>query len=198
MSALQRDLLILDAVTKAAGELLGVFAREMDLRLAGFEARLSELAARSSIAGPPGPPGEPGAQGLPGLPGLPGEAGPTGPRGEQGLQGETGATGERGADGKAWVSRGTFDPHALYNALDVVQHDGGAWLARRDEPGAIAGPGWQLICSRGKPGKPGEQGSAGPPGPAGDQGVGIADVVKSDDGLVFVLSDGRHVEVEIA
>lgn len=199
MSALQRDLLILDAVTKAAGEIIGALAREVDGKLAGFEARLSELAGRQSLPGPQGPPGERGDPGPAGIPGEPGKAGEPGPRGETGPQGETGAAGDPGPIGKAWIPCGTFNPDAPYQALDVVQHDGGAWLARQDDPGPIPGDGWQMICSRGSRGKPGDPGPKGAAGERGPEGIGIADIIKSDDGtrLVFVLTDERTIAVDM-
>lgn len=228
-AALQRDLRIVGAASLAAGEIVGRFAREIDARFRALEDRLGALSLVPGPVGPPGLPGERGGsgepgprgekgdQGPPGVNGLNGRdgergtegrqgpIGPEGPMGSPGAEGRPGAPGEPGkpgSDGRAWMPCGTFDPEAVYHAFDVVQHDGGAWLAKHDEPGPIAGPGWQMIVSRGRAGKPGEagaQGPSGPPGAAGRDGVGIEDIVKSDDGLrlVFVLSNGKSCEVEL-
>lgn len=190
--ALQRDLLLVEAAAKAAGELVGRFAREMDGRFKALEERLATL---SLTPGPPGLKGEPGQTGKEGPPGAAGSPGLVGPSGEKGATGEKGEPGKPGSDGRAWVPCGTFDQAAVYHALDVVQHDGGAWLAKHDEPGPIGGAGWQLICSRGRAGKPGEPGAKGEPGGEGPEGVGITDIVKSDGGTVFVLTNGKHYEI---
>jgi hypothetical protein len=129
--------------------------------------------------------------------GLPGSPGPPGAPGEPG---------KPGPDGRSWIPAGTWSAEAAYHALDVVQHDGGAWLAKYDEPGEIAGPGWQLIVSRGRAGKPGEpgrqgpEGAEGPAGRDGKDGAELVEVVRSDDGsrLIYVLSNGKHVEAELA
>jgi hypothetical protein len=194
--ALQRDLILVEAASKAAGQLVGRFAREMDARFKALEDRLATLALT------------PGPQGLKGDPGETGKEGPSGPAGDPGVDGapglagaagEAGLPGKDGSDGKSWVPCGTFDPETRYHALDVVQHDGGAWLARHDDPGSIGDAGWQMICSRGRVGKQGDAGVRGGPGPQGPEGAGIQDIVKSDDGrgLVFLLSDGRHWEIDL-
>jgi hypothetical protein len=191
--ALQRDLAIVEAAAKTAGELVGRFAREIDGRLKALEERIATLTLTpgpQGLKGEPGETGPPGAAGLQGVMGVPGEPG---------AAGESGARGENGSDGRSWVPCGTFDPDAAYHALDVVQHDGGAWLAKHDDPGAIGGSGWQLICSRGRAGKAGEQGQRGEAGSQGAAGVGIADVVKSDDAgsVILILTDGRHCEIAL-
>lgn len=189
MSALQRDLVILDAVTRAAGELFGHYAREIDLKLAGFEARLSELAAKPSPPGPQGPPGEPGPVGPPGAPGEPGKAGEPGPKGEQGEKGEKGASGDPGAigpPGKAWVHRGLFDPARAYEAGDVVNGETACFLALKDQPGPCPGDGWAQLASRGKPGQKGERGDAGR---NGKDGRGIKEIFGGKGNLAFLMTD---------
>lgn len=145
----QRDLLIVDAVAREAGELIGRTAREMaretDQRFKAIEER---IAAIRLIAGPPGKDGE---------------------------------TGQAGPPGAGWLPKGTWIPGQCYAALDVVQHDGGAWLALKDDPGAIGGDGWQMIVSRGRAGKPGEEGK---PGPAGCLNPGTRIAVEMSDGTV--------------
>jgi hypothetical protein len=145
----QRDLVIVDAVAKEAGELIGraarEMAREMDQRFKAFEERLATLPLKE---GPPGKDGEPGKEGPPGA---------------------------------GWLPRGTWTPGTSYAALDVVQHDGGAWLALRDDPGPIGEDGWQMIVSRGRAGKPGDEGK---PGPAGSLQPGMRIALEMDDEIV--------------
>jgi hypothetical protein len=63
--------------------------------------------------------------------------------------------------------RGTFDPDTVYNYLDVVAFNGSSWIATRDRPGDLPGPGWQLLSSAGKRGPRGEPGPPGAPGKEG-------------------------------
>jgi hypothetical protein len=51
--------------------------------------------------------------------------------------------------------RGLYDPRTVYSKLDYVSHDGGMWIAKVDDPGALPGPNWMLAARQGKPGKPG-------------------------------------------
>lgn len=225
-----RDLYIVEAAAKSAGDLVGRFAREADARFKALEARLESLTLTpgpkgdrgengrdgapgpqgpqgdmgpvgpQGAAGEPGAPGENGRDGAPGPQGIPGEAGLPGP---QGAAGEAGEPGKAGLNGKQWTPRGTWDAETEYRGFDVVAHEGGAWLALDDAPGGIGGPGWQLIVSRGRAGRPGEagrEGPAGPPGSPGRAGAELVEVVRSDDGskLVYVMSDGRHVEADLA
>jgi hypothetical protein len=57
--------------------------------------------------------------------------------------------------------RGTFDSGATYCLNDVVASGGSSWVALKDSPGTIPGPGWQLIASQGKRGVKGERGERG-------------------------------------
>jgi hypothetical protein len=61
--------------------------------------------------------------------------------------------------------RGTFDAGTAYNAFDVVMHGGSSWVATRDCPGEVPGPGWQLLASAGK------RGERGVRGPQGERGM---------------------------
>jgi hypothetical protein len=76
----------------------------------------------------------------------------------------------RGRDGVTPQVRGLFDDGAEYHALNIVSLNGGAFVAKRDRPGACPGDGWQLLASQGRSGKPGERGAAGERGPMGMQG----------------------------
>jgi hypothetical protein len=57
--------------------------------------------------------------------------------------------------------KGTFDANAVYNYLDVVAFNGSSWVATRDRPGEVPGPGWQLLSSAGKRGPRGDRGPVG-------------------------------------
>lgn len=46
--------------------------------------------------------------------------------------------------------RGLHKPEETYKELDVVTRDGGSFVARYDNPGALPGPGWQVLAQRGK------------------------------------------------
>jgi hypothetical protein len=57
-----------------------------------------------------------------------------------------------------------------YRALVIVALNGGAFIARHDDPGPCPGEGWQLIArqgARGVAGQKGERGEKGERGPAG-------------------------------
>jgi hypothetical protein len=94
-----------------------------------------------------------------------------------------------GAPGLSLRIRGTHSPTETYRALDVVTLDHGWFVARRDNPGEIPGPGWQSgpVGKRGEKGLPGQRGEAGPPGKPAPHWVGV-----KIDGFEFVavLSDG--------
>jgi hypothetical protein len=83
--------------------------------------------------GPPGPPGPQGIQGLEGPQGPEGPEGPEGPKGPKGLQ---------------W--QGVWNLEGEYEADDVVEHNGSAYVATAPTPG-VAPPvqGWSLLASKG-------------------------------------------------
>jgi hypothetical protein len=92
--------------------------------------------------------------------------------------------------------RGTFDSGATYCLNDVVASGGSSWVALKDSPGTIPGPGWQLIASQGKRGVAGEKGERGERGPQGNPGLSgatIRDWKIDRTGYVAtpVMSDGR-------
>jgi hypothetical protein len=60
--------------------------------------------------------------------------------------------------------RGTFNSGATYCLNDLVAHNGGSWVAKKDNPGPIPSENWQLVASQGKRGVQGERGPAGPAG----------------------------------
>jgi hypothetical protein len=69
-----------------------------------------------------------------------------------------------GRDGRSLNVRGTYDPGASYFTLDVVAADGASFISLKDNPGALPGPGWQLVSKQGKRGPPGPQGERGEKG----------------------------------
>jgi len=146
----------------------------MSACLAVCQRTVAEVRALARVPGPRGEAGATGAQGAEGPRGLTGEIGP---RGERGLP---------GADAHPWRHRRSYEPARIYEAGDVVAHDGGSWLALQDDPGALPGSGWAQLTVRGQRGKPGDR---GPPGP---EGRGIADVGISESGdeLIIRFTDG--------
>jgi hypothetical protein len=79
------------------------------------------------------------------------------------------APGQAGENGRDFRLRGIWSPAKTYRELDVVSHNGGAWAARRDEPGVCPGEGWQCFSMPGKRGPAGETGARGEKG----DGVGL-------------------------
>ena len=69
-----------------------------------------------------------------------------------------------GADGASFKICGTWDTNKQYKTLNVVILNGGAFVAKWDNPGSCPGDGWQMMASQGKQGKPGEPGKIGPKG----------------------------------
>ena len=75
--------------------------------------------------------------------------------------------------------------------------DGGAFIARKDDPGACPGDGWQMIVQRGKPGAPGEKGAKGDRGEPGPAGPGVLHLQVDDAGLfTLVNGDGSAVTTD--
>ncbi len=102
-----------------------------------------------------------------------------------------------GADGRSFAIRGTWEEAGDYRALDVVTLIGGSFVAKRDDPGACPGEGWQLMASQGKRGKPGEKGPAGI-GLRGLPGDSVTRMTVSDDGILTLTNgDGSTVECDI-
>jgi hypothetical protein len=66
--------------------------------------------------------------------------------------------------------KGTYIESGIYDALDIVARNGGAFVARKDKPGICPGPDWQQIAQPGKAGPRGDRGEAGAPGAAGPAG----------------------------
>src|SRR5262249_25673219 len=66
-----------------------------------------------------------------------------------------------GRDGASINPRGTYSASAEYSKLDLVTLNGGSFLAKRDNPGACPGDGWQSLTMPGKRGERGERGERG-------------------------------------
>jgi hypothetical protein len=74
-----------------------------------------------------------------------------------------------GRDAVTPTIRGTYEKSATYKHLDIVVCDGGAFIAKRDNPGICpSSGGWQMMARQGKSGRPG---SSGPRGPRGLDGL---------------------------
>lgn len=105
--------------------------------------------------------------------------------------------GRDGVDGRSLNLRETWSADETYARLDVVALDGGAFVARRDDPGPCPGPGWQLIAMRGKPGQ--KSTIKGDPGAKGDPGPAVVDISIDDTGMVTLTNaDGSTVERDFA
>lgn len=100
-------------------------------------------------------------------------------------------SGRDGMDGASFKICGTWDVTKQYGALNVAILNGGAFVAKKDNPGPCPGDDWQIMASQGKQGKPGEKGATGPRGERGDPGVSVIGMSVDDEGLVTLLrSDG--------
>lgn len=109
------------------------------------------------------------------------------------------APGRNGVDGRSFTVRGTYtDDEPGYRALDIVALNGGAFIARKDNPGPCPGEGWQVLAMRGKPGPAGEPGKRGEPGTRGLPGPGIAEMSIDGQGLLTVKNaDGSTVDCDL-
>ncbi len=108
------------------------------------------------------------------------------------------AAGRNGIDGRSFEVMGTYKADGEYRALNVVALNGGAFVAKRDEPGLCPGDGWQLIAGQGKQGKPGDRGPSGPKGDRGGSGPAVTGLEVDSDGLLRVKNaDGSVVDVDL-
>lgn len=106
------------------------------------------------------------------------------------------AAGAAGRDADQIDICGTYDPGKVYRRLSIVALNGGAFIAKNDEPGECPGEGWQVIAMRGKPG----QAVKGDPGQAvkGDPGPGVMSLSADGDGMLrLVNGDGTTVECDL-
>lgn len=108
------------------------------------------------------------------------------------------AAGRDGVDGRSFRIRGTYAEGEDYSALDTVVLNGASFAAKRDDPGACPGEGWQMIASQGKSGKPGERGIAGPKGDRGNAGPALVSVEADGDGVLSLINaDGSTVTCDL-
>lgn len=105
------------------------------------------------------------------------------------------APGKNGMDGRSITIRGTYNADENYSALDQVTLNGASFTAKKDNPGACPGEGWQLSSAQGKTGRPGEPGKSikGDPGKAA---VVVKGHVDEQGLLTLENSDGSTVEVD--
>lgn len=105
------------------------------------------------------------------------------------------ARGGNGADGRSFTVRGTWSPDNTYEQFDVVVLNGASFVARKDDPGACPGDGWQLSASQGKRGQPGEPGGRGVKGDAGPR---VESIQIDDQGLLTLTNaDGSTVTCDL-
>jgi integrin beta 3 len=102
------------------------------------------------------------------------------------------AAGAAGAAGRSLNIRGTYKAGEVYRELDVVTLDHGWFVAKRDDPGAIPGPGWQSgpVGKRGEKGLPGERGLKGDRGEPGKSAPHWAGAKIEGFTIKVVMSDG--------
>jgi hypothetical protein len=204
-----------------AGEIIARLRAEIAELRSGFELRLIEkLAALRN-----GRDGANGARGAPGPPGPRGEQGALGklPRCQDWVAGAVNYTGDvvchQGSTWQAlrdtghepghvdWICiaqagatpriRGTWSVDAKYRVLDVVARDGGAYIARKDDPGTCPGADWEPIAlpgKRGQQGPPGQRGEKGERGPPGQSAPFVVSwiVERASYTVVPILSDGTE------
>lgn len=108
------------------------------------------------------------------------------------------SAGRDGMDGRSFRIRGTWAEGESYQALDVVALGGASFAARRDEPGACPGDGWQLIAAQGKRGNPGERGASGKTGERGNAGPPAIAADVDDQGMLTITNgDGSTVTCDL-
>lgn len=102
-----------------------------------------------------------------------------------------------GAPARQVEVRGTYAPDGDYAALNIVALNGGAFIARKDDPGPCPGEDWQVIAMRGKPGEPGKKGDPGP-SVKGPPGAPVVSAHIDDQGLLMLVNgDGSTVECDL-
>lgn len=107
------------------------------------------------------------------------------------------AAGEPGTPARQIDIRGTYAADGDYAALNIVALNGGAFIARKDDPGPCPGEDWQVIAMRGKPGEPGKKGDPGP-SVKGPPGAPVVSAHIDDQGLlVLVNGDGSTVDCDL-
>jgi hypothetical protein len=107
-----------------------------------------------------------------------------------------------GVDGNSPTVRDTYAAKEDYRALDIVVSDGAAFIARRDNPGALPGDGWKMIArqgARGVAGEKGPKGDKGDPGPAGAPAPTIKSwrIDRKNYGAIARMSDGSEVTLSL-
>jgi len=101
-----------------------------------------------------------------------------------------------GINGRSLRIRGTYSEREAYDALDVVVSDRAWFVAKRDRPGTLPGPDWQIGPS-GKKGDKGLLGERGPQGATGQDGAAAREWVavkvdRQNYSLTAIMSDGSE------
>lgn len=135
----------------------------------GFEGTEEEWLL--SLIGETGPQGPEGPGGPAGPAGPIGESGPSGPAGPQG---PIGPQGPAGANGTSFIWEGVYNPEMTYDANDVVEYDGSAFICVVNGTSGILpsslSENWNLLAQKGNTGATGATGPTGPTGATGPQG----------------------------
>lgn len=106
--------------------------------------------------------------------------------------------GQDGKDGRSFRHVGTYDADGAYSALDVVNLNGGAFVAKADNPGPCPGEGWSLLAMQGKQGKPGPKGDKGDTGLRGLPARNVVEISVDGEGmLTLVNADGSTVQCDL-
>lgn len=108
---------------------------------------------------------------------------------------EKGTDARDGEDGRSFNICGTWLDINTYRRLDVVSLNGASFVAKKDDPGACPGEGWQLIAAQGKRGNVGERGPKGERGPAG--APVIAASIDPEGLLTLTNGDGSVVTCDL-
>lgn len=109
------------------------------------------------------------------------------------------APGRPGKNADEIEVRGTYEPEGEYKRLNIVALNGGAWIARKDDPGPCPGDGWQVLAMRGKSGPPGEARKGDPGvGIRGEPGPRVESMEVDGQGLLTLTNaDGSTVECDL-
>jgi hypothetical protein len=90
--------------------------------------------------------------------------------------------------------RATYsDAERTYLQHAIVTRNGNSYIARRDQPGPLPGPGWQLLSMVGKTGAKGERGFAGARGEKGESGANFLawQIDKKNFVAIPLMSNGK-------
>jgi hypothetical protein len=83
--------------------------------------------------------------------------------------------------------------------VDVVAFNGSSWVARKDNPGKLPGPDWQLLSSVGKRGARGPRGERGPTwSDLSFDREKLAFITRMSDGSIGNIISLRHIFADLS